>query len=110
MKNCGRFVFYDNIYFFYEKPKRKQPTLRDMLPHFHCLYSHRPQLSINQRARVRSVIVKQVMVMVMMMKMNWKKTKKNMMMMMMMMCTWYSGLNYDHRFINKRMFAFGKSV
>ena len=51
------FVFYNNIYF-YEKPKTKQPALRDMLRHFHGLYSHRPKLSTNQRARIRSVIVK----------------------------------------------------
>ena len=46
------------IIFFYEKPKTKQPALRDMLPHFHGLYSHRPKLSTNQRTRIRSVIVK----------------------------------------------------
>ena len=28
--------------FFYEKPKTKQPALRDMLPDFYGLYSHRP--------------------------------------------------------------------
>ena len=33
--------FYNNI-FFYEKPKTKQPALRDMLRYFHGLYSHRP--------------------------------------------------------------------
>ena len=32
-----------------------------MLRHFHGLYSHRPQLSTNQRARIRSVIVKTVL-------------------------------------------------
>ena len=38
MENCGRFVFYNNISgFFYEKPKTKQPALRDMLRHFHGL-------------------------------------------------------------------------
>ena len=43
MENCGRFVFYNKIWvFFYEKPKTKQPALRDMLRHFHGLYSHRP--------------------------------------------------------------------
>ena len=31
---CGRFVFYSNS-FFYEKPKTKQPALRDILRHFH---------------------------------------------------------------------------
>ena len=42
-ENCGRFVFYNNIYLFYEKPKTKQPALRDdMLHHSHGLYSHRP--------------------------------------------------------------------
>ena len=46
--------------FFYEKPKTKQPALRDMLPDFYGLYSHRPQLSTNQRARIGSVIVKQL--------------------------------------------------
>ena len=44
--------------FFYQKQKTKQPALRDMLRHFHGLYSHRPKLSTNQRARIRSVIVK----------------------------------------------------
>ena len=41
MENCGRFVFYNNIYFFYDKldTKNKQTnkqkrTLRDMLSHF----------------------------------------------------------------------------
>ena len=58
MENCGRFVFYNNSLFFCEKPKIKQPALRDMLRHFHGLYSHRPKLSTNQRARIRSVIVK----------------------------------------------------
>ena len=24
MENCGRFIFYNNIYFFYEKPKPKK--------------------------------------------------------------------------------------
>ena len=38
MENCGRFVFYNNIYFFYEKPKTKQRPLRDMLRHFHGLF------------------------------------------------------------------------
>ena len=42
MENCGRFVFYNNVDFFYEKPKTKQPAVRDMLRHFHGLYSHRP--------------------------------------------------------------------
>ena len=42
MENCGRFVFYNNSLFFCEKPKIKQPALRDMLRHFHGLYSHRP--------------------------------------------------------------------
>ena len=41
-ENCGPFVFYNNIYLFYEKPKTKQPALRDMLHHSHGLYSHRP--------------------------------------------------------------------
>ena len=27
------------VYFFYEKAKTKQPALRDMLRHFHGLYS-----------------------------------------------------------------------
>ena len=58
MENCGRFAFYNNIYFFYEKPKTKQPALRDMLRHFHGLHSHRSYLSTNQRARIRSVIAK----------------------------------------------------
>ena len=43
MENCGRFVFYNNIIlFFNEKPKTKEPALRDMLHHIHGLYSHRP--------------------------------------------------------------------
>ena len=61
MENCGRFVFYNNIYFFFkEKPKTKQPALCDMLRHFHGLYSHRPLLSTNQRPRIRTVIVKHI--------------------------------------------------
>ena len=31
-----------------------------MLRHFHGLYSHRPLLSINQRPRIRTVIVKHI--------------------------------------------------
>ena len=63
MENCSRFVFYNNIFFFrkprHKKQKNKQTrTLRDMLRHFHGLYSHRPQPSTNQRARMHSVIVK----------------------------------------------------
>ena len=50
--------FLPYIFFFYEKPKTKQLALRDMLRHFHGLYSHRPSLSNYQRARIRSVIVK----------------------------------------------------
>ena len=50
------------LYFFFEKPKTKQPALRDMLRHFQVLYSHKPKLSTNQRARIRSVIVKRVFV------------------------------------------------
>ena len=47
MENCRRFVFYNNIYFFYEKPQKKknkikQTALCDMLRHFNGLYSHRP--------------------------------------------------------------------
>ena len=56
MENCDRFVF-----FFHERPKTKQPALHDMLRHFHSLYSHRPLLSTNQRARIRAVIVKNIM-------------------------------------------------
>ena len=41
-KNCGRFVFYNNLYFFYEKAETKQPALLDMLHRFHGLSSHRP--------------------------------------------------------------------
>ena len=62
MGNCGRYDFYYNIYFFYEKPKTKQPALRDMLRHFHGIYSHRLQLSTNQRSSIRSVIVKSILV------------------------------------------------
>ena len=58
MDSCGRFWFFTITFFFYEKRKTKQPALRDMLRHFHGLYSHRPKLSTNQRARIRSVIVK----------------------------------------------------
>ena len=78
MENCGRFVFYNNIYFVTKnqkqntikqtnqkktknqkkKQKKKKRILRDMLRHLHGLYSHRPQLSTNQRARIHSVIVK----------------------------------------------------
>ena len=56
--NCGRFVFHNDVYFFYQKPKIKQLALHDMLCHFQGLYSHRPQLSTNQCTRIRSVIVK----------------------------------------------------
>ena len=56
------FVHVEEKNYFYEKPKTKQPALRDMLRHFHGLYSHRPQLSTNQRARIRSVILKLRMV------------------------------------------------
>ena len=51
------FAFYNN-FFFTKNHTTKQPALRDMLRHFHGLYSHRPKLSTNQRARIRSVIVK----------------------------------------------------
>ena len=43
MENYGRFVFCNNIYFLYlRKTKTKQPALRDMLRHFHGLYSYTP--------------------------------------------------------------------
>ena len=45
MENCGRFVFYNDIFF---TKNQKQNNLG--------LYSH---ISTNQRARIRSVIVKQ---------------------------------------------------
>ena len=35
-------LFFTITFIFYEKPKRKQPALRDMSRHFHGLYSHRP--------------------------------------------------------------------
>jgi len=38
--------------------KAKQPAVRDMLRHFHGVYSHRTWFSTNQRARIRSIIVK----------------------------------------------------
>ena len=39
MENCVRFVFYNNnCFFFNEKPKTKQPALRDMLRHVHGLF------------------------------------------------------------------------
>ena len=66
MENCGRIVFYNNFIFtsarFLRKSLREATffLLRDMLRHFHGLYSHRPQLSTNQRERIRSVIVKNV--------------------------------------------------
>ena len=56
MENCGRFAFYKTL-FYYKKPKTKQAALRDMLRHFHGLYSHRPQLSTNQRLRIQSVML-----------------------------------------------------
>ena len=46
-------LFCTIILIFYKKPKTKQPALRDMLRHFHGLYSH-----TNQRAWIRSVVVK----------------------------------------------------
>ena len=51
-------LFFKIYTFFYEKPKTKQPALRDMLRHLHGLYSHKPELSTNQLAKIRSVIVK----------------------------------------------------
>ena len=47
---------------FLRKPLREATffLLRDMLRHFHGLYSHRPLLSTNQRSRICSVIVKNV--------------------------------------------------
>ena len=44
---------------FTKNQNTKQPALRDMLRHFHGLYSRRPWPSTNQLARIRSVIVKQ---------------------------------------------------
>ena len=41
MENCGRFVFYNNIYFQFP-PKVSRKITRDMLRHFHGLYSHEP--------------------------------------------------------------------
>ena len=35
-------IFFFLHFFFYEKPKTKQPALRDLLRHFYGLYSHRP--------------------------------------------------------------------
>ena len=35
-------LFFTITLIFFEKPKTKQPALRDMLRHFHGLYSHRP--------------------------------------------------------------------
>ena len=49
-----------DLFFFHERPKTKQPALHDMLRHFHSLYSHRPLLSTNQHAGIRSVIVKNI--------------------------------------------------
>ena len=51
-------LFFTITFIFTKNKKTKQPALRDMLRHFHGLYSHRPWLSTNQRARIRSVIVK----------------------------------------------------
>ena len=59
MENCGRFVFYKNIYFFKKNQKQKNRHCV-MLRHFHGLYSHRPLLSTNQRARIHIVIVKHI--------------------------------------------------
>ena len=53
-------LFFTIAFFFHERPKTKQPALRDMLRHFHGLYSHRPLLSTSQRAGIRSVIVKNI--------------------------------------------------
>ena len=52
MENCGRFVFYNNIYFFCEKPKTEQAALRDILRHFHGLYSY---IALNQSVREDSL-------------------------------------------------------
>ena len=40
MGNCGRFFFYNNMYFITQKQKKKKTALRDMLRHFHPLYSY----------------------------------------------------------------------
>ena len=57
-------LFFTITFFFFEKPKTKQPALRDTLRHFQVLYFHKPKLSTNQRARFRSVIVKRVFVLI----------------------------------------------
>ena len=59
MENCGRFVFYNNIYFFCEKPKTKQRPLRDMLRHFHGLFKllYRPHfLWVYRRDNPRAML------------------------------------------------------
>ena len=38
MENCGRFFFLQEHVFYHAKTK--QPALRDMLRHFHPLYSY----------------------------------------------------------------------
>ena len=59
MKNCCQFVFYKNIarfllLFLLEFLEKKE---KNKLRHHHVI-SHKPKLSINQRMRNRSVIVK----------------------------------------------------
>ena len=51
---CQFDFFYKNIYFFYEKPKTKQPALRDMLGHLYGLYSHKG-IALDQSAREDSL-------------------------------------------------------
>ena len=71
MKNCCLFVFYNNINSFWQPFPLKflgklnvQESEKQTSPpshHFYGLYSYRPWLSTNQRARNHSVIVKQDM-------------------------------------------------
>ena len=71
MENCGRFVFYNNIYFCLRKTRNKKRSNKQTKKTGHCVTcyvismvynslpgAHRPQLSTNQRARIHSVIVK----------------------------------------------------
>ena len=53
-------LFFTRTFIFLRKTKNKKPALCVMLRHFHGLYSHRPLLSTNQRARIHIVIVKHI--------------------------------------------------
>ena len=58
MKNCGRFNCSLQKHLFLVSSEVSRKITDDMLCHLDGLHSHRRQLSTNQRAKIRSVIVK----------------------------------------------------